>query len=259
MAPNAHSAHREGVSTEEVQPDPSPGRPRRALGGFGRAIVWAVGAALLLLAVAMFVGSSQRNWRFTEVDTPVNDLGLATPLEAGGAWRLEDHPGATGGRALVNHRGHGDQAVAIASMGPGGDVHARTRCKAPEGSAAACGIVFGWRDASHFYVAKADFIGHTIAIDVVEEGAARTLSSAAADLDGARWTTIALDAAGARAALSLEGKAFLEADIRALGPGDRVGLWAPADSVAVFDWFQVAPRPPSQETLELLPILMPKK
>ena len=63
MAPNAHSAHREGVSTEEVQPDPSPGRPRRALGGFGRAIVWAVGAALLLLAVAMFVGSSQRDWR----------------------------------------------------------------------------------------------------------------------------------------------------------------------------------------------------
>jgi hypothetical protein len=159
----------------------------------------------------------------------------------------------------VNHRGHGDQAVAIAGTGPGGDVHAKTRCKAPDGAAAACGLVFGWHDASDFYVAKADFTNGLVAIDVVENGTAKTLASAPAKLDGAAWTTLAVDAAATRATLSLEGRSLLTVDIRALAPGDRVGLWAPADSVAVFDWFQVTPKPPSQETLELLPILVPKR
>jgi len=130
--------------------------------------------------------ASQR-WSFTEQDSTVAELGLATPIELAGAWLLEDHEPATGGRALVNHAGaaNGPPALAVSSLRTR-DVRAATRCKA-EATGTACGLVFRYHDAQCFDVAHVDRASQTIGLSAVVDGAEKPIAQISAEIADGSW------------------------------------------------------------------------
>src|SRR5262245_16839616 len=84
-----------------------------------------VGLATFVAVVALLFGSASkltfplRTWTFQEPEGDLAALGLRFSHPEGGEWRLVDHEGASGNRALVNLAGLPRAAAASAIVTDG--------------------------------------------------------------------------------------------------------------------------------------------
>ncbi len=234
---------------------PDPHKRRRGGSALAAGVMGALVFAIVLVLSSFGDGSSARRWSFTEQGSSVHDLGLATPTELAGAWQLEDHEHATGGRALVNAAGvaDGPPALAVSDM-RARDVRAATRCKvAADGTA--CGLVFRFHDAERFYVARADQASREVSLGVVVDGVERRIAHVPSDVSGA-WQELAIEARAAELSVTWNGKRVIAVRDATLRDSGKVGLWAPSASVALFDELTVETLPVELHPLELVPVLL---
>src|SRR5205085_8717853 len=97
------------------------------------------------------------------------------------------------------------------------------------------GVVWRWKDGDHYYVARANALENNVSLYYTERGTRKTLRYVDAPVARGVWHTLRVEFTGARIAVSLDGKRYIELDDRHIaGPG-AVGVWTKADSMTAFD------------------------
>ena len=103
------------------------------------------------------------------------------------------------------------------------------------------GVVWRWRDASRYYVARANALENNVSLYYTEGGSRKTLKYVDAPVAGGAWHALRVEFAGSRIRVILDGVARIEMDDSHIqGPGG-VGVWTKADSVTAFDDFAYGP------------------
>ncbi len=99
------------------------------------------------------------------------------------------------------------------------------------------GLVWRWKDANTYYVARANALEDNVSLYYTERGRRNTLKYVGAPVLPGVWHTLRVDFVGTRIAVSLDGKRVIEHDDAHIGGTGAVGIWTKADSVTAFDDF----------------------
>ena len=99
------------------------------------------------------------------------------------------------------------------------------------------GVVWRWKDGDNYYVARANALENNVSLYYTERGSRKTIKYVDAPVAGGIWHTLRVEFAGARIAVSLDGKRYIELDDTHIAGAGAVGVWTKADSVTAFDDF----------------------
>jgi hypothetical protein len=99
------------------------------------------------------------------------------------------------------------------------------------------GLVWRWKDADNYYVARANALENNVSLYYTANGRRNTLKYVDAPVAANVWHTLRVEFSGKRIKVALNGRSCIELkDERISGPG-AVGVWTKADSVTAFDDF----------------------
>lgn len=105
------------------------------------------------------------------------------------------------------------------------------------------GLVWRWRSAESYYVARANALENNVSLYYTEGGVRRTIKYVDAPVAANRWHRLRVDFAGTRIKVALDGKMLIEvSDDHIVGAGS-VGVWTKEDSVTAFDDFDFGATP----------------
>jgi hypothetical protein len=122
------------------------------------------------------------------------------------------------------------------------DGFVETRFKSIDGREdQAAGVVWRWKNADHYYVARANALENNVSLYYVERGVRRTLKYADAPVPRARWSTLRVEFSGQRIRVLLDRQSRIEIDDGHIAGAGSVGVWTKADSVTAFDDFAYGP------------------
>jgi 3-keto-disaccharide hydrolase len=123
-----------------------------------------------------------------------------------------------------------------------GDVSVRIKAVSSREDQAG-GVVFRYRDANNYYLARENAVAHNVAIFKVENGRARQITPAVPhDISPNTWNILKVSVRGNRFQVYMNHRRILQAWDQTFNGWGRVGLWTEADSVTYFDDFRVYPK-----------------
>ena len=166
------------------------------------------------------------------------------PLEGweilSGEWSIEDVPGASNGKALVQRATSNDFNVIIAPSGSFADVDVSMRFKPISGKRdAAAGIVFRYSDG-RYYVIRANALEDNFNLYYYDNSRRKILETQAKAPALGQWHNLRISAEGNRLRGWLNGTQLIDYRDDRFKSG-RVGLWTKADSVTAFDEIVIIP------------------
>jgi len=105
------------------------------------------------------------------------------------------------------------------------------------------GVVWRYRDANNYYLARVDAVSRNVAIYRIHDGERLPIATAVPhDIALNAWNILKVSVRGSRFQIYVNHRRILQADDATFkGPG-KVGLWTVADSVTYFDDFRVYPK-----------------
>ena len=108
----------------------------------------------------------------------------------------------------------------------------------------ALGLVFRYRDADTYYIARANVIEDNVRLYHVTHGERQQIGSWKGTVAPGKWHTLAVSARGDHLTVDFDGSTVIELhDATLPGPG-RVGLWTKSDSMTEFDQLRLEPLEP---------------
>jgi hypothetical protein len=166
------------------------------------------------------------------------------PLEGwetvSGQWSVEDVPGASNGKALVQHATNNDFNVIVAPGGPFADADVSMRFKPISGKRdAAAGIVFRFSEG-RYYVIRANALEDNFNLYYYDNGRRKILETQTKAPALGQWHKLRISAEGDRLRGWLNEQQLIDHRDDRFKSG-RVGLWTKADSVTAFDDLVVNP------------------
>jgi hypothetical protein len=99
------------------------------------------------------------------------------------------------------------------------------------------GVMWRVRDASNYYVARANALENNVTIYDTVNGRRTERKRARMTVAASQWHTLRVDFQGDRFTVTLDGKATLDWSDDTFKDAGKVGLWTKADSVTLFDDF----------------------
>lgn len=99
------------------------------------------------------------------------------------------------------------------------------------------GLVWRWKDANHYYVARANALENNVSLYYTERGRRQTIKYVDAPVARGAWHTLRIEFAGTHITVALDGKVYLSLDDSRISGAGAVGVWTKADSVTAFDDF----------------------
>lgn len=99
------------------------------------------------------------------------------------------------------------------------------------------GVVWRWKNADNYYVARANALENNVSLYYVEGGSRKTIKYADAPVASASWHTLRVEFSGTHIAVSLDGRRYIELDDSHIAGAGAVGVWTKADSVTAFSRF----------------------
>ena len=140
------------------------------------------------------------------------------------------------------NRTDGRFPVAVADSPSFGDVRVSVRCKMIGGSVdQACGIVWRYRDANNYYVARANALEDNVRFYYVRNGERHQIKGWNGTVQPGVWHELRADIRGERVEIYFDGSKVIDArDTRFTTPG-KVGVWTKADSRTLFDDLSAVP------------------
>ncbi|MEO8631656.1 MAG: hypothetical protein ABI612_26715 [Betaproteobacteria bacterium] len=99
------------------------------------------------------------------------------------------------------------------------------------------GLVWRWKDADNYYVARANALENNVSIYYTTRGSRHTIKYVDAPVAPNQWHTLRVAFAGKRARVILDGKQYLDVQDTHIEGAGAVGVWTKADSVTAFDDF----------------------
>ncbi len=105
------------------------------------------------------------------------------------------------------------------------------------------GVVWRYRDAGNYYLARVDSLTHNVVVFKVRDGVRTRVSFVARhEIPANAWSILKVSARGDRFQIFVDHRRIIQGFDRTFeGPG-KVGLWTVADSVTYFDDFRVYPK-----------------
>jgi hypothetical protein len=100
------------------------------------------------------------------------------------------------------------------------------------------GVVWRWKDANHYYVARANALENNVSLYYTEGGARKTIKYVDAPVAGNAWHTLRVEFSGAHIKVIFDGQPRIELEDTHIAGAGAVGVWTKADSVTAFDDFR---------------------
>ena len=99
------------------------------------------------------------------------------------------------------------------------------------------GLVWRWKDADNYYVARANALEDNVSLYYTEGGSRKTIKYVDAPVARNAWHTLRVEFSGRHIRVVLDGVARIELDDAHIAGAGAVGVWTKADSVTLFDDF----------------------
>ena len=99
------------------------------------------------------------------------------------------------------------------------------------------GLVWRWKDADNYYVARANALENNVSVYHTIGGRRNTIKYVNAPVAARSWHVLRVDFAGAAIKVTLDGKTYIDLKDTHIAGGGAVGVWTKADSVTAFDDF----------------------
>lgn len=169
---------------------------------------------------------------------------FAAPFEGwetvSGKWGIEDVPGATKGKALVQRATSNDFNVVVAPGGPVADAEIGVRFKPISGHEdASGGIVFRF-SAGKYYVVRANALEDNFNLYYYDHRRRQITGSRVKAPSLGEWHKLRIVAEGEHLRGWLNDQKLIDHRDSRFSAG-RVGLWTKADSITAFDDLVVKP------------------
>jgi hypothetical protein len=159
--------------------------------------------------------------------------GSGTPV-----WRVEKDESAPSPPNVLKQSGRGDFPWCVRNDALLADGFVEVRFKPISGKEdAAGGLVWRWKDASQYYVARANALENNVSLYYTQGGKRNTLKYEAAPVARNQWHTLRVDFKDSDIRVTLDGKTYIVVADRHLAGAGKLGVWTKADSVTAFDDF----------------------
>lgn len=99
------------------------------------------------------------------------------------------------------------------------------------------GVVWRWKDANRYYVARANALEDNVSLYYTEGGVRKTLKYVEAPVARDQWHTLRVEFSGRRIRVIFGGVARIEMNDAHIEGAGALGVWTKADSVTAFDDF----------------------
>jgi hypothetical protein len=99
------------------------------------------------------------------------------------------------------------------------------------------GLVWRWKDADNYYVARANALENNVSLYYTQDGRRITLKYVDAPVPRNTWHTLRAEFSGKKIRVIFDGKPYIELDDEHITGTGLVGVWTKADSVTLFDDF----------------------
>jgi len=159
-------------------------------------------------------------------------------------WSVEADATAPSPPHVLRQSGRGDFPWCVVREALLADGYVEVKFKPVSGHGdQAGGVVWRFKDANHYYVARANALEGNVSLYYTVNGRRNTLSYVDAPVAKNQWHVLRVEFAGTKIHVIFDGKPYIEIeDERITGPG-AVGVWTKADSVTAFDDFAYGPAP----------------
>ncbi|MGA7236927.1 MAG: hypothetical protein WBY44_14670 [Bryobacteraceae bacterium] len=105
------------------------------------------------------------------------------------------------------------------------------------------GLVFRYRDAKNYYLARANALDNTVAVFKVENGELRPLcADVRHPIPANAWSILKVSVRGRKFQVYVNHRRVLETQDETFQNSGKVGLWTKGDAVTYFDDFRVYPK-----------------
>jgi len=153
-------------------------------------------------------------------------------------WAVETDTSAPRGPNVLKQSGFGTFPWCVKTDARLTDGSVEVKFKPISGKEdAAGGVVWRWRDADNYYVARANALENNISLYYTSSGRRNTIKYVDAPVAKNQWHTLRVQFTGKRITVSLDGKQYIETDDDHIAGAGSVGVWTKADSVTAFDDF----------------------
>lgn len=156
-----------------------------------------------------------------------------------GRWVVRDDKDKLGNHVLVQESGDKTDyrfPLAVVKEGTYKDVTLTVRANPLSGEVdQGFGLVFRYRDANNYYVARCNADEDNCTIYHVVKGRRRSFQNHGTKVATKMWHTLKVTAAGDHFTLWFDGNKVLDAKDETFKDAGKVGLWTKADSVIAFD------------------------
>lgn len=99
------------------------------------------------------------------------------------------------------------------------------------------GLVWRWKDANQYYVARANALENNVSLYYTEGGSRKTIKYVDAPVPREAWHTLRVEFSGRHIRVILDEQTRIEVDDAHIAGAGAVGVWTKADSVTIFDDF----------------------
>ncbi len=194
---------------------------------------------VLVAAIAPFAMSAQAE-NFDGVPVGTLPLGWISGVTGKGLpkWGVAADPSAPSKPNVLKQSGSGTFPWAVKKDVSIGDGFVEAKFKPISGRQdQAGGVVWRWKDADTYYVARANANEDNVSLYYTTRGIRTTIKYVDAPVPGNVWHLLRVEFAGSTIRVSLNGKLYIEAQDSHITESGAVGVWTKADSVTVFDDF----------------------
>lgn len=101
----------------------------------------------------------------------------------------------------------------------------------------AAGVVWRWKDADNYYVARANALEDNVSLYYTEKGHRITIKYVDAPVARNQWHILRVEYSAKHITVFLDGRRYIELDDGHIAGAGAVGVWTKADSVTAFDDF----------------------
>jgi hypothetical protein len=153
-------------------------------------------------------------------------------------WTVEADASAPSKPNVLKQSGQGDFPWCVLREVALSDGFVEVRLKPLSGKQdQAGGVVWRWKDANNYYVARANALENNVSLYYTQNGRRNTIKYVDAPVAANVWHMLRIEFLGSRIHAALDGKRYIDLDDDRISGAGAVGVWTKADSVTVFDDF----------------------
>ena len=153
-------------------------------------------------------------------------------------WTVEEDTSAPSNPHILKQSGQGDFPWCILRNSAVTDGVVEVKFKPLSGKQdQAGGLVWRWKDANNYYVARANALENNVSLYYTQDGRRNTIKYVDAPVAKNQWHTLRVEFTGRRIGVALDGRQYIQVDDDRIGGPGAVGVWTKADSTTAFDDF----------------------